>query len=136
VANHRQSWAIEETAPASGTYVDDTNRETARASRTSVSRSAPSRPPRRTVPKTQPVQPVQPRAPAQPSEQDDYIEKAILIVVSRMKDYIRFKSDFNTSERAAGPLSAIVRKACDEAIEAAGRDERTTVLERDIPAPS
>jgi hypothetical protein len=88
------------------------------------------------VPKTQPVQPVQPRAPAQPSEQDDYIEKAILIVVSRMKDYIRFKSDFNTSERAAGPLSAIVRKACDEAIEAAGRDERTTVLERDIPAPS
>ena len=67
--------------------------------------------------------------------QDDEMEKAILIVVSRMKDYIRWKSGFNASDRAAAPLSAIVRKACDEAIRAAERDERKTVLERDVPDP-
>ncbi len=58
-----------------------------------------------------------------------------LVVVSRMKDYIRWKSGFNTSDRAAEPLSDIVRKACDEAIEAARRDERKTVLDRDVSKP-
>ena len=52
-----------------------------------------------------------------------------------MKEYIRWKSGFNTSDRAAVPLSEIVRKACDEAIQTAERDERKTVLDRDVPKP-
>ena len=71
-----------------------------------------------------------------PSErQADAVEREILIVVSRMKEYVRWKSGFNTSDRAAEPLSEIVRKACDEAIRAAERDERKTVLDRDVPKP-
>ena len=57
----------------------------------------------------------------------------VLIVASRLKDYIRAKSGFNTSERVLSPLSDIVRRVCDEAIENAGRDGRATVLDRDIP---
>ena len=141
VANHRESWAVEETAPRSGTYVEQTNRETAQGGRSAPSQSAPSRPsrpevervsrsagsrePRRILPNTAP-----------PSErQSDAVEKEILVVVSRMKEYIRWKSGFNTSDRAAGPLSEIVRKACDEAIQAAERDGRRTVLDRDVPKP-
>jgi hypothetical protein len=148
VANHRESWAVEERAPKSGTYVEDTNRETARANRSSASRSsptpsrpaAPARPSRPAVEsvsrsaaprETRPVSPTGP-----PSErQADTIEKEILVVVSRMKDYIRWKSGYNCSDRVAGPLSEIVRKACDEAIQTAGRDERRTVLDRDVPKP-
>jgi hypothetical protein len=56
-----------------------------------------------------------------------------LIVASRLKDYIREKSGFNTSDRVLSPLSAIVRRVCDEAIRNAGREGRRTVLDRDIP---
>ena len=56
-------------------------------------------------------------------------------VRSRLKDYVRKRSGYNTSERALGPLSDIVRKAVDEAIRRAGEDERKTVLDRDIPKP-
>ena len=37
-ANHREAWAIEEAAPASGSYVEDTNRETEAARRAPVRR--------------------------------------------------------------------------------------------------
>ncbi len=61
--------------------------------------------------------------------------KEILIVASRLKDYVRAKSGYNTSETVLAPLSDIVRRAVDEAIRSAQRDERVTVLDRDIPVP-
>ena len=140
IANHREAWAIEEKAPSSGSFIEDTNRESAQATRGTVSRSAPSR---RSEPAVVPVSRSaglkEPRrAPPQspPAEREaTAVEKEILVIVSRMKEYIRWKSGFNTSDRVAGPLSAIVRKACQEAIQAAERDERKTVLERDVPKP-
>ena len=128
-ANHREAWAIEEAAPASGSYVEDTNRETAAARRAPVRRRSPS-----PAPKTnEPQQGV--TKSSEPDPKAEAMEKEILVVVSRMKEYIRWKSGFNTSDRAAGPLSDIVRKACDEAIRVAERDERKTVLDRDVPKP-
>ena len=59
----------------------------------------------------------------------------VLIVASRLKDYVRAVSGYNTSDRALEPLSDIVRKAVDEAIRIAAVDERRTVLDRDIPKP-
>ncbi len=64
----------------------------------------------------------------------DEAPEEILIVASRLKEYIRVRSGgMNTSERVLRPLSAIVREACDEAIRAARRAERKTVLDRDVP---
>ena len=42
--------------------------------------------------------------------------REILVIASRLKDYVRTRSGFNTSERALGPLSEILRVSCDAAI--------------------
>jgi hypothetical protein len=61
------------------------------------------------------------------------VPEDVLIVASRLKDYIRASSGFSASDRVLAPLSVIVRRLCDEAVQSAARDGRTTVLERDIP---
>jgi len=56
----------------------------------------------------------------------------ILIVVSKLKAYIRARSGMNTSDGAAEVLSDIVRELCDRAIEHAAKEGRKTVLDRDF----
>ena len=41
----------------------------------------------------------------------------------------------NTSDAVAEVLSDHVRAICDDSIRAAARDERKTVLDRDVPKP-
>ena len=60
------------------------------------------------------------------------IPREVLIVVSKMKDYIRARSDMNTSGDVADVLSDIVRRFCDDAIDEARADGRKTVMERDF----
>jgi hypothetical protein len=60
----------------------------------------------------------------------------VLIVASRLKDYVKQQADMNTSDKALDPLSDLVRDAIDTAIENARRDGRRTVLDRDIPGSS
>jgi len=57
----------------------------------------------------------------------------VLVVVSKVKKYIRDRSGMNTSDAVAEALGAHVRKVCDDAIRNAGRDGRKTVLDRDVP---
>lgn len=110
VANHRKAWALDATAP-----------------KTAEAPEPPKREPQRRV--------VRDRSPAPAPEASD-APREILIVASRLKDYVRARAGFNTSERVLAPLSDIVRRVCDEAIENARRDERKTVLDRDIPSRS
>jgi hypothetical protein len=63
----------------------------------------------------------------------DTYDKDVLIVISKLKKYIKDRSGFNCSDAVAEHLSDHVRAICDEAIRAAGRDERKTVLDRDVP---
>ena len=107
VANHRESWAVEKKAP--------------------LSKDAPSSNPQ---PSTG-VRRIAREKPEKPAS--DGASTEVLIVASRLKDYIRAKSGYNTSDRVVEPLSDIVRKVCDEAIRSAQRDGRMTVLDRDIP---
>ena len=60
-------------------------------------------------------------------------DEEVLIVASRLKNYIRETSGFNTSDGVLEPLSVIVRKVCQDAIRNAERDGRKTVLDRDVP---
>lgn len=62
-------------------------------------------------------------------------DKDILIVVSKMKKYIKDRSGMNCSDAVADMLSEHVRVLCDDAIRAAARDERKTVLDRDVTRP-
>jgi hypothetical protein len=59
-------------------------------------------------------------------------DRDILIVVSKLKKYIKDRSGMNCSDAVADMLSDHVRLLCDEAIRAAARDERKTVLDRDV----
>lgn len=49
-----------------------------------------------------------------------------------MKDYIRLKSEMNTSADVMPILSDIVRRLADEAIDKARAEGRKTVLDRDF----
>ncbi|MDJ0787027.1 MAG: hypothetical protein QNK05_09500 [Myxococcota bacterium] len=113
-ANHRESWAVEKTAPGVPHSVD-----------TPAPAAPRSREPRRTL--------ARPAAPPARSERSAPPDE-ILIIASRLKSYVRAKSGgFNTSDKALAPLSDLVRQICDQAIENARRDGRMTVLDRDVP---
>lgn len=56
----------------------------------------------------------------------------VLVVVSKMKQYIRDTSEFNTSEDVNQVLSNMVRIACDRAIEKAKAQGRKTVMAKDF----
>ena len=129
-ANHRETWAVEKSAPrvaeaespkpeASGGV--KASRDVKAREDVNASATAPGR--RRIVPASA----------ASPTAE---VPREILIVASRLKDYIRAKSGFNTSDGILAPLSDAVRRICDEAIANAARLERKTVLDRDIPDDS
>ena len=56
----------------------------------------------------------------------------VLVVVSKLKKYIRTRSEMNTSDTVVTPLSNHLRQLCNEAIRNAARDGRKTVLDRDF----
>lgn len=64
------------------------------------------------------------------AEQKDGAE--VLVVASKLKNYIRDKSGFNTSAAVMPALSAKIRVLCDQAIERAKSEGRKTVMDRDF----
>lgn len=56
----------------------------------------------------------------------------VLIVVSKLKKYVRDRSGMNTSDAVTQVLSDHLRELCREAIRQAGQDGRRTVLDRDF----
>ena len=56
----------------------------------------------------------------------------VLVVVSKLKAYIKAAGDMNTSQAVSDVLSDKLRDLCDAAIERARRAGRTTVMERDF----
>ncbi len=136
---HRDAWAVEARAPS---------RQAAERDLISTAElRPPSLPPRPAAPAPAPMvrspssssEPARrviappPAAPAasavtlEPASDDD-----ILIVVSKLKKYIRDRSGMNTSDSVAEALSGHVRALCDDAIRTAGTDNRRTVLDRDV----
>jgi hypothetical protein len=120
VVNHRESWAVERRAPSRAEWQRERASE---AERTGTPECA-TRDPERTAPRR--ILP--PPAPAKP----DPIASDVLIVVSKLKAYVRARSGMNTSDGVVTPLSDAVRVLCDRAIEKARREGRKTVLERDF----
>lgn len=63
---------------------------------------------------------------------NSHSEKEILVVVSKVKKYIRSVSGMNTAGSVAPALSDIIRRLCDQAIEKAKTDGRKTIMDRDF----
>jgi hypothetical protein len=118
--NHREAWAEERRAPTREAYRREQAAESSAASapspRPAAARAEP--PP---APRPQP-----PRPPPAPAPQE------ILVVVSKLKAYVKEQSGMNTSDAVAELLSDRLRRLCDQAIRNAQRDGRRTVMDRDF----
>jgi histone H3/H4 len=124
---HRDAWAVEAKAPSKDAW----ERELA-ANPPDPVPTAPAAPaaPRKVVGAASPAS-----AAAVEGVQLSEAEREIVIVVSKMKKYIKERSGMNCSDAVAEVLSDHVRALCDDSIRAAARDERKTVLDRDVPKP-
>lgn len=60
------------------------------------------------------------------------MDQEVLVVVSKMKTYIKEKADMNTAGEVSDTLSEIIRRLCDDAIDKARADGRKTVMSRDF----
>lgn len=67
-----------------------------------------------------------------PPISDPTLPRDVLVVVSKLKHYIRARSEMNTADGVKDILSDQLRARCETAIRKASQDERKTVLERDF----
>ena len=122
--NHRESWAEEKRSPKV--------KEAETVSESSNSPSAP-RPKKDSSEREKFIQDLnKDEREATMSESEGNSEKEILVVASKLKNYIRAKSGMNTSAAVVDVLSDKIRDLCDQAVEAAKRDGRKTVMDRDF----
>ncbi|MDB4952804.1 MAG: hypothetical protein JWO36_373 [Myxococcales bacterium] len=144
ILRHRDAWAVDAKAPSK----DQWERELAAMPPEPEPAPKPAGPPavRRMVSDTPsaPLRSAPPPAaqtsahPPTTSATGIHLQEAehdILIVVSKVKKYIKDRSGMNTSDAVVDLLSDHIRAICDDGIRAAARDDRKTVLERDLPRP-
>ena len=125
---HRDAWAEQQTAPTQEAWEaqqqaerDEALREDAQPEDPGVVRRAATA----TTPKNQAAH----KEPRMSNE----VPKEVLVVVSKVKAYIRASSGMNTSDAVTEALSELVRGACEQAVAKAKADGRKTVMARDIP---
>lgn len=119
--NHREAWAEERRAPTREAWRREQAAEASAASSGAAQRPAASQiPPRAPAPRP-------PSLPPAPAKSDE-----ILVVVSKLKAYVKEQSGMSTSDAVAELLSDRLRRLCDQAIRNAQRDGRRTVMERDF----
>lgn len=116
--NHREAWAEERRAPTREEWAREQQAE--KAERPAKVEGIFREPQRRIVATPPPA-----RAPAAESRE-------VLVVVSKLKAYVREVSGMNTSDAVMELLSDKLRELCRDAIKSAQRDGRRTVMERDF----
>lgn len=104
-ARHKDAAAVEERAPAASAG------PTSAATPTAVRRIVPS---------------------GSPPNKGTSESKEVLIIASRLKEYVQNRSDFNTSANVMDVLSDHVRIICDRAIDNARAEGRMTLMDRDF----
>ena len=126
---HRDAWAVEARAPSKEAWEKELAEHPPEPSPapTAPSASPSSAPVRRVVGEASPA-----TAAALEGVSLQPAEREILIVISKLKKYIKERSGMNCSDAVAEQLSDHVRALCDEAIRSAARDNRKTVLDRDV----
>lgn len=73
-----------------------------------------------------------PGTPSTAAKNKSSMSHEVLVVVSKMKQYIRDISEMNTSEEVNQVISDLIRTECEKAIESAREDGRKTVMARDF----
>ena len=111
---HREAWAESAQAPTRSEWESQIAEEAARAAKSLEERT------------------VNDGNDSKAPEGSAEASREVLIVVSKLKNYIKAKSGMNTSDGIVSVLSDLVRDIADRAIESAKSDGRKTVLDRDV----
>ena len=116
VLRHRGAWAEEQQAPTAAQWAARQREQTERA-------AAPP-----AAPRPRPAA----ATPIAAGRSDESSPHDVLVVVSKLKAYIRAKSGMNCSDGVTETLSDRLRSLCDQAIDQARAMGRKTVLDRDF----
>lgn len=111
-ARHKDAAAVEMTAPRAG------------AAQGAQGAQEPARAPARVFATNTP--------PGKSQTPPSAVSREVLVIASRLKDYIHARSEFNTSASVMEALSDHLRIICDRAIENARAEGRKTVMDRDF----
>jgi len=133
-ARHRDAWAERERAPSESEWQAARAAEASEASAVAVSPQPSSGQPSSGQPAPAQVAAVSKASDEEPAAQShgETNETEVLVVVSKLKKYVRDWSGMNTSDSAMAVLSDHLRELCREATRRAGMDGRRTVLDRDF----
>ena len=128
-ARHKDAGAVEKIAPMTPATAESAQQtSTAPAAVPSAPSTAAhgiNRPPVRVFASTPTTQNASSQKPAA-------APKEVLVIASRLKDYITAKSEYNTSQSVMDVLSDHLRNVCDRAIDNARSEGRKTVMDRDF----
>jgi hypothetical protein len=116
---HREAWAEKVKAPTRAAWLAEEGEAAAKGERESESEMNDDSEKRRRI-----------VAGASAAE----VPKEVLVVVSKLKAYVKARSGMNTSDTVVDLLSDQLRRWCDAAIDHATRDGRKTILDRDFRA--
>jgi uncharacterized membrane protein len=121
---HRDAWAEERRSPTE---------EEARRQREEAAAAQPAEP----LPAASTPQPNVSRRVVAPAHHDadpdgPAVAQDVLVVVSKLKRYVKARSGMNTSDQVTGVLSDHLRDLCRQAIRQAAQDGRRTVMDRDF----
>ena len=122
-ARHRDAWAEPMKAPTREAFRREQQEEQDREARSSARESRESAMSDEAEKRRRVVG-------AQVAAQD--LPEDVLVVVSKLKAYVKARSGMNTSDGVVDVLSTKIRKLCDAAIDVAHADGRKTVLDRDF----
>ncbi|HVZ32930.1 MAG TPA: hypothetical protein VG963_10910, partial [Polyangiaceae bacterium] len=126
-ARHRDAWAEPQRAPSAAAARAEREAEEAEARGTPAVGAEVGGP----APQRRIVGTPRPETAEQSAEQTEG-EAEVLVVVSKLKKYVRDRSGMNTSDGVLSVLSDHLRALCNDAIRQAGLEGRRTVLERDF----
>lgn len=126
---HRDAWAEEAVAPSREEW-EAAERAAAKAEDTKSTRRIERVPSELLVP---PASRATAPGSQAPKLLSDGLPEDLLVVVSKLKAYVKARGDLKTSDAVMPLLSDILRQVCDEAILRAQEAGRQTLLDRDLP---
>ncbi len=118
-ARHRDAWAEETKAPSRAQYMAE---QQAAVQDETAERAE----------KAKAMNDKTPRERRIVTAAEEEVARDVLVVVSKLKAYIKARSGMNTSDAVADALSDHLRRLCDLAIDNASVESRKTVLDRDF----
>jgi len=129
---HREAWAVEEQAPTQQDWAAQSSDAARPKSSPPVeaARAEPAEPPAVTVrDASAPRRRIRVGSAPRPAAKEP---EEVLVVVSRLKNFVRERFGMNTSDAVMDELSSHLRSVCRRAVENARSEGRKTLMDRDF----